>query len=319
MSHEIDTMAYTGKRPWHGLGTAVSGAMTAEEAMVKGGLDWGVTKLPAYYKDEEGEFHPIEEKYATVRQDTGKALGVVGDVYEPLQNKSALSFFDAMVQEKLAMYHTVGSLKQGRRIWLMAKLPKTLRVAGKDDVELYTLLTNSHDGKGSVELMNTPIRVVCWNTLTRARNAAVSSFRIRHCGRMGEAIQEARDILGIITRSADDFLAEANHLVSKKLTKGAVEELLASVGLRKLEDKHGKPNENREDERLTVMALMDAGKGNGVPGIKGTLWAGYNGITEWVDHVWKSRSEENRLERTWFGGGAVLKARAYQKAMELAG
>lgn len=318
MSHEIDTMAYTGERPWHGLGKSVEGAMTAEEAMIEGGLGWEVTKQPIYYKDNNGGFHPVEEKWATVRQDNGRPLGVVGDVYEPLQNKSSLSFFDALVQEKMAIYHTVGSLKEGRRIWLMAKLPRTLMVGGKDAVELYTLLTNAHDGKGAVEIMNTPIRVVCWNTLTQARAAAVDTFRVRHSSKMGEMIKAARDILGIIHRSNEMFLEEANHLVRTKLTSAAVEELLKSISLGQKDSGGELAQEKREDDRLTVMALMESGKGNNVPGVKGTLWAGYNGITEWVDHVWKSRSEENRLKRTWFGSGAVLKARAFKRALEIA-
>ena len=318
MSHEIDTMAYTGNRPWHGLGTSVEGVMTAEEAIKKGSLNWKVDKLPVYFKDESGHMREIEDKYATVRMDTHKALGVVGDVYQPLQNKEALSFFDALVQEKMAIYHTVGSLKQGRRIWLLAKLPRVLRVAGKDDVELYTLLTNSHDGKSSVEIMHTPVRVVCWNTLTQARRNAVDTFRIRHSGKIGEAVKEARDILGIIHRDSESFLEEANLLARKKLTSAMVEELLKVVNLKKVVDSEGKAKERREDERLTVMTLMEKGKGNDQPGIKGTLWAGYNGITEWVDHIWKARSEENRLERSWFGGGAVLKARAFHRALELA-
>ena len=44
MAHEVETMAYAGELPWHGLGTKVSNDLTPFQMQQKAGLDWVVYK-----------------------------------------------------------------------------------------------------------------------------------------------------------------------------------------------------------------------------------------------------------------------------------
>jgi hypothetical protein len=70
-----------------------------------------------------------------------------------------------------------------------------------------------------------------------------------------------------------------------------------------------------------VSRLFEAGKDLQLPGVRGTLWAAYNAIARFEDYK-EPRQEEQpdqRLERTWFGGGADTKLKALAKAVELAG
>jgi len=157
-------MMYVGEKPWHGLGTRLENAATSAEAIKAAGLDWNVTKQPLFL---EGGMQ-LERALATVREDTGAVLGVVGKVYQPLQNKDAFSFFDAVVGIKEAMYHTAGALGKGECVWILAKLPGVVRVVGDDITEKYLLLTNRHDGWGSATVMFTPIRVVCQSAIRSA-------------------------------------------------------------------------------------------------------------------------------------------------------
>ena len=48
MAHMVETMAYAGELPWHGLGTKVSNDISVDEMMVEAGLDWNVVKVPAF-------------------------------------------------------------------------------------------------------------------------------------------------------------------------------------------------------------------------------------------------------------------------------
>ena len=44
----VETMAYAGQLPWHGLGVKVSNDISVDEMMVESGLDWRVAKVPSY-------------------------------------------------------------------------------------------------------------------------------------------------------------------------------------------------------------------------------------------------------------------------------
>ena len=53
MAHKVETMAYAGEVPWHGLGTKVEDNLTPAEMMKAAGLDWTVSKRPAEVKDND--------------------------------------------------------------------------------------------------------------------------------------------------------------------------------------------------------------------------------------------------------------------------
>ena len=45
MAHNVETMAYAGEVPWHGLGVQVSNDLTPNQMMEKAGLNWSVIEL----------------------------------------------------------------------------------------------------------------------------------------------------------------------------------------------------------------------------------------------------------------------------------
>ena len=180
MSHNLlmqngqASMFYINEVPWHGLGTRLDKPATAHEAITAARLDWKVVKLPLFAGSKR---IPVTDRFAVVRrtgdliQHTDPVLGVVSHEYTPLQNQQAFQFFDPIVGQNAAIYHTAGALGKGERVWILAQLPGHIRVAGDDITEKYLLLSNSHDGKSSVTIKFTPVRVVCQNTLTLALKA----------------------------------------------------------------------------------------------------------------------------------------------------
>lgn len=312
MSHEIDTMAYFGSVPWHKLGTPVQAAMTAAEALKAAGLDWNVAKVPVHFPSSPG-YITVPGHYVTVREDRQAGLGVVGSDYTVLQNREAFSFFDAIVGEKLAIYHTAGSLKGGQTVWLLAKLPQSFLVAGVDKVEGYVLLRNSHDGSSAVAVLNTPVRVVCWNTLTQALHGS-GQYRIRHTASMGEKVRAAREALGIASQSLLAFGEQAELLARRKLNAQMVEQFIQGLGLQKQENESARAT-NKRDE---LLMLIDTGYGHKDPAIKGTLWTAYNAATQLVDHARGERSDDTKLGSLWFGAGAQFKEKALEVATRLA-
>lgn len=101
MAHNLNfvngkySFASAKEKAWHGLGQIVHKAMTSSEAIVQGGLDYNIIKVPTFIDKPVGET-TVKIKtgvYSTVREDTFDVLGNVGERYTVVQNKEAFSFF----------------------------------------------------------------------------------------------------------------------------------------------------------------------------------------------------------------------------------
>jgi len=214
MAHDLNiengkaSMMYTGATPWHRLGTKLAQPATSKQAIQAANLNWRVIKKRLYAIDG-GEVLK-SDKYAIVREDKWgkegcKVLGVVSDGYTPVQNSDAFDFFDSIVGNGEAVYHTAGALGNGERVWILAKLPDDICVAGDDVVNKFLLLANAHDGTMSVQIKFTPVRVVCQNTLTQALSIDNIGIKIAHSRKVHNKLSVASETLGIIRLRYDDL------------------------------------------------------------------------------------------------------------------
>ena len=315
-------MFYTGETPWHKLGTKLDNPATAREAIEAAHLDWVVKPEEVYYM-VDGIPEPIPDSRVIVRQDTRVPLGVTGIRYTPIQNVDAFGFFDNVVGQSQAIYHTAGALGKGERIWIMAKLPEPIRIKGTDDVtEKFLLLTNSHNGKDSLRAFFTPVRVVCQNTLYAALSeGGKGGVSIRHVGDIQSKVKEAQEILGLAVKYYDSLSDVYNKFASTPVTSAQVQ---AYLNLLVPNPEDGKNSTRSENTRKEIEALFESGKGNNAPGVRGTVWALLNGVSEYVTHNRSTRGtdetrDNNKLASLWFGSGRDLNQKAFEGALELAG
>lgn len=220
MAANVETMFSVREKPWHGLGTVVSDAPTSTEALRLAGLDWKVVQEPIYTEFNE----PVEGYRANVRDSDRKILGVVSDRYKVVQNTDAFSFTDELLG-KGVRYETAGSLQEGRKVWLLARLPREYIIAG-ERISPYLVFSNTHDGSGSVKVAVTPVRVVCNNTLNLALDTAKRSFSMIHTGNIQDKIQEARDTLFMAEEYMDCLGIEFEQLRRRKVTDAQVKEYI---------------------------------------------------------------------------------------------
>lgn len=294
---------------WHTKGVRVNEALTSAEALKVAKLDYQVVKQDIYFKTND-TFQKIEDKFATVRENTKDALGVVGSRYNIVQNEKAFEFFDEVIKTKEAVYHSAGALGKGERVWLMAKLPKDIIVFGKDVINQYLLLTNSHNGTTPLKMYFTPIRVVCQNTLNQSLANSKSGISIRHTANVDIKINEARRVLGLALDFYDDFEVTVKAMANKKMEAKEISIYYDRVlKINDEEDTTTRKLNIKED----LIALQKNGQGNNIEEIKNTLWTTYNAVTEYVDHKRKNIDIESVL----FGSGAMLKDTAYAQALEL--
>lgn len=321
-----EMMVANGEAPWHSLGQRLDHVATAKEAIEAAHLDWNIVKQPVYV-NTPGGFNLVPNKFALMRQDTKEVFNVLSDRYSPVQNREAFAFFDAVVGQGEAIYHTAGALDGGRKVWILAKLPGDLVVANQDVLERYILLANSHDGSQALTMAMTPIRVVCQNTLSVALAGAKreSSFYARHTTNVHLKAGQARDILGLAEAYYQLFAQGVERLASKAWNEAQMKEMLVNLFKLKeyeaLEEQHA----NKRVAFETVLELFETGKGNNLPGVYGTQWAAYNAMTEWSDHSKKVRgvpvgsveAADRRLNSAWFGSGLALKQQAWDYLMQV--
>ncbi len=305
MAHNVETMAYFGSKPWHGLGTEVMSLMTAKEALTKGGLDWEVEKRKIF-ADVNGNMVHVPGHFATVRTTDDRPLGIVGAVYKPVQNHEALDFMDALTESGEAKYETVGSLQHGKIVWVMAKIPNG---HGVDPVEPFLLCTTSHDGTTPVMVTATPVRVVCNNTLNAAIQGAKNKFRIRHTTNVSDKIAEAKKTLDASLQYFHKANEVFDRMKGEKFTEIQLENLILKVmknteDVAELTDRQVRSFEGILGEIIT---LTEKGMGVDLPGVKGTAWGAYNAVVEFLDHYTdvksrKGRSAQEILQNSvWFG------------------
>ena len=307
MAHEVESMMYNSKNdvPWHKLGESVEGLATSEEALGKAGLDWRVTKEPMLV-NMNGEKVTVPDNYAVVR-DTDKAvLGVVGERYHPLQNHDAFGFFDELVGEEQAIYETAGSLRGGKRVWLLAKLPDFIRIEGHEDfIQKYVLLFNSHDGTKPLTMKITPVRVVCNNTLSLALKGKGDEIKIRHTATLHDRLSEAHKALGI----ANTIYNEVEEILN-----GMSRKHLKTNDMQKYFERVIGTSTRAENMIEEVFQTMEEGAGVIEDDLRGTVYHAYNGLTEWVDHVKDFNKGTDQLDAIWFGSGERTKKKAFKEA-----
>lgn len=320
--HQFDSMMYVGAKPWHGIGTPLNNLATASEAIVAANLGWTVRCEPVYQRRLIGNFNndlslPQYEFVAldhqvVIREDTNMALGVVGSDYHPFQNLNMFRFLDDLTQDPNGpKYETAGSLFNGRKVWALAKLPGHVEILGKDNIDLYLLISSSHDGSQAITIQFTPIRVVCNNTLTWALGQSRISAKFKHTMNVNEKVFEAADTLGIIMKKQDTVNEVFNAFAKKAYTKEQEDILLSEL----FGDSEHARTQNKKDE---VKHLAIHGTGN--EQFAGTFWGLYNGVTEFFDyHNNKNPNNEKAFESKWFGVGANQKEKAYNICKDFVG
>lgn len=330
MAHEIDfttqaqgSAMFAYQPAWHGHGTVVSEAQTSADALRIAGMDWDValTDLEAVMPD--GTRRAVGTHRATYRMDTGMALGAVGLRYQPLQNREAFAWMDEVVGESLAIWHTCGSLREGRDVWMLAKLPGNIEVCNRDVLDKYVLITNNHAGTGAVRLFPTSVRVVCANTLRLAisqvdRNKSDAGLplglKLFHtAGSLGKRVQKAKELLGIINDSHDEFAQAARAMLAKPLNTQQVSDYFGGLVENRSDRSRGKVLTSLWDR-----FALPTNEG----GYKSNVWTAYNAASEWADHELRVTGKgEKRMERKFrsclFGSAHSFKERAWAAACDL--
>lgn len=359
-------MAYKVKgAAWNYLGSKdVSDCSTAEEVMEKAGLNYTVAKAPlrleiesrneididgikfsytgknnniqqdSFYRNGY-EYPALNGQYGTYRTDNNIPLGFVKQRYEVVQNNVAFKFFDDAIGKDKAIFERAGAWGHGHRIFVAAKLPTNIRVNG-DITENYLVFTNAHDGSQSVDILFTPVRLICQNMLNGAIRTAEAAVRFRHTQGVHSKIMTGAEILGISEVKARHCEYLLNQLAKIKVTDEEVETYIAksvlspvevnNVRLLDLKDPVGNLaigqyktiNDANISTRKanTIVELNNYyHTGIGQKEFAGTMYGLYNAFTGYASNV-KTGEGEKRCHDLLYGSSALANGKHLEAMLE---
>lgn len=310
MAASVESMMYVGRTaPWHGLGVSVAEAPTSKEALVLSGLDWKVVQKEL----RTVENTPVPGFRANLRETDNKVLGVVTDRYKVVQNEEAFAFTDELLGEGVR-YETAGSLQDGKKTWLLARLPHQYIISG-DQITPYLVFMNSHDGTSGIKVAMTPVRVVCQNTLNLALNTAKRSWTANHVGNINGKLDDARNSLLYANQYMCELGKTIGELERKTMTDKKVleyfDELFPSV-----EDASDVQKKNilrmKNDLKMRYFEAPD------LKGMSHTAYRVVLAVSDFATHAKPLREtssyRENLFARTVDGNALIDKTYAMMRA-----
>ena len=322
MSHLVETMAYVGATPWHGLGNQLHAHQPLEVWAEAAGMNWQIEETDVMFRIGSHDLDPIKsfpEQKVLYRSDTKKPLSTVSKKYQVVQPAEILEFYRDLTQAGGYQLETAGVLKEGRKLWALARTGQAAFLAGGDEVRGYLLLATACDGTLATTAQFTSVRVVCNNTLQIAVGRNRGAVKVPHRSQFDpRAVKEEH---GIAISSWDGFMANIQQFAARKVSQAETERFFQKLFMYQSFGKPGAESPERMNERgfKAVMNLFEGnGRGATLESASGTAWGLLNSVTEYVDHQQRARSQGNRLNSAWFGAGAVLKQKAWDAALELA-
>ena len=302
MPADVESMFYVREIPWHGLGIKVMEAPSSADALRLAGLDWKVVQESVYTANGER----VPGFYANIRDKDRRTLGVVSDRYKVVQNEEAFAFTDALLGEGVR-YETAGSLQNGRKVWILARLPHSYIISG-EQVDPYLVFSNTHDGTGSIRAAVTPVRVVCCNTLNLALDTAKRSWACVHTGDIRGKITDARETLSLAGAYMEALGKKFDELQKKRLTDHQVKDYIEVLLPLEEEDSKKARNvmRNREDLRARYYDAPD------LKGVGKNAYRFINAVSDFATHAKPIRRtvnyQENLFARTIEGHPMIDKA-----------
>lgn len=317
MAHEIESMAYVGATPWHGLGNPLTPHRPIDVWINEAGMNWQIEAGDVLFNagaSDELRIKSFADNQVLFRSDTLAPLSVVSKRYQIVQPREVLEFYRDLVAVGGFELETAGVLKGGRKFWALARTGQENRLKGDDRIKGYLLLATSCDGTLATTAQFTSVRVVCNNTLQVAVAHPGGAVKVPHSTQFDPAL--VKQSLGIGLSAWDSFMGDVHRLAARPVNPIEAQRFLVEV----LGDTKLAIDQQPNQRGIQTVRNLFEGKGRGseLASAQGTAWGLVNSVTEFVDHHRKARNQDFRLDSAWFGQGAALKDRAFQAALRLA-
>lgn len=340
MAHEItqtDNVVLTKERAWHGLGTIVENAPTPSEALETAGLDWEVEQWPLSASNGEGSKLALPSHVANVRTDTNEVLGIVGDSYQPIQNRELAEFCESIAEgDDIVTCETAGSIRGGAKVWILLR-GESLSVRDSDEIKPYICVSNGHDGKTSFRATPTTVRVVCSNTLhmviprresDQLTRSLEGSFRAFHNGNVLDKVEQAKAALKLYGKSLESTREMIDQLTAKEVNREEIQQFFLECYTRDFGSVPVNPQDKQEQRlrdramdacNLVMQRFEDERQLAGA-----TAWNMFNAYSGWLQNDrptvnWKDegKAQERAISTKLFGVDSERTSKAFELALSV--
>ena len=335
MAHQFTSGVFLHNKPaWHRLGVVVDGTLPAREAFRLAEADFSVAARPVF----DADMQPIAGYQAITRLDSGRTLSVMAESYTPIQNEALIRIAEALHED--TSMDAVCVLADGKRVSFTAQiLGAEGDVVPGDSVQQYLIGCTSHDGSIPFQLLFSPIRVVCQNTLSAALGLASrphqkdNSIRIRHTKNADALIQRLPELVDIRRRQFHGGLTELKQMALTPCSDAQFRQYITDVFADQLS---GSINDVRGDQRSARPKILEdlpgwsslrrkfqgEAIGSDLRACHGTSWAAYQAVTEYLSHeAGRSKDPElaarQRFESLYWGPSAERIAKAHRSALSI--
>ncbi len=260
------------------------------------------------------------------------------DTYTPIQNEALIRIAEALHED--TTMDAVCVLADGKRVTFTARVRGAEgEVIPGDPVQQYLIGSTSHDGSIPFQIIFSPIRVVCQNTLSAALGLASQqkhrhkSLSIRHTKNADALIQQLPDLVDLKRRCFLGGLDELRHMASRPCNHVQFRHYVNTLFADQLQ---GTINDVRGDSRTARPRVLEdlpawpallekfEGRAIGSDLLRGssTVWSAYQSVTEYLSHE-AGRSKNpveaarKRFESLYWGKGSELLTAAHSMALSI--
>lgn len=312
----------TREMPWNVMGKALRPTQTTDlaKAMAATEMDFDVEVWDTIAVDPiTGRQMDSPKAAQIVRPIPSKGLAVVGSTgrrFTPIQNRDAF----AVAMDLMKAGATIGGLadiRHGGASFLALDLHRDMTVTVKrhaDVTSLNLLIVNGHDGNSALTFALTPVRIACTNALQGAIRGADRVWKMSHTPNAEQRVTLARESIIKAAGFAEAFQAKAQKMANQRMVDAEFAKIVANLpGLKVADDAAGKVADRKRETQAGIISLYR--ESPTLDGIRGTVWGGYNALTEYLDHYRpvKGNARLTRAEGQIDGPNVRVKANLFRQ------
>lgn len=324
MAHQIERnkltnkaeIAYTGDRPWHGLGQELDQNASIEEWVEAAQMNWEVLGSPVHFNVPNGDLVQFPGQQVLYRSDCKTPLAVVSDEFRVVQPKEVLEFFRDLVEIYDMKLSVAGCLFGGKRFWATAETGRVAEIVPGDEVRGQLVLMTGVDGTLATTAKFVSTRVVCNNTLQIAMNESGA----RQSRRTHRQVFDSREMkldLGLLNDSWAQYVQNMQKLTKIKMTDDQAFKFYKELVAREKELEDSEAEVSRATKKACDDLMYRLRNGLGADMGRGTAWNVLNAVTEKYTHGTARRDKDRQFVNSLYGQDAAMKIKAAERLLAM--